>query len=544
MTVIAARHLEPGQLIEADVCVVGSGPAGLAIAAALVQAGHSVCVVESGYAAPHQATQELSTLESVGHPVREHFVHRLRMLGGNANLWAGRCMPLEPIDFETRDWVPASGWPVSFTEYLGFLRQAGRLMRLPEPFVERVATSAGQPAPDGHCEHFGLADFSPKLALWAKRPPDFWSLFGTTLKTCPACLIIIGLTVTGLRLNESGVRLTALRAAPSTGGAAHEVRAGRFILAMGGIENTRLLLLGLLDNPQARYPREPLGRYFMDHPRALYGKIRLNAGVDLTGYLGSPISGGMMQPGLGLAFDKQRALRCLNGYLHFEVARPPVVEQGYDTTLQIMKCLLRRGYAGRRLDPSLRPPIYDLIYHLTPREILPYGLYRLYFRARALARAQRRNLVVFNHCEQAPDPDSRITLGTGKDRFGNPLARLNWRLNPPEIETLVRLQETLRTVLDKRGLGRLLSDPNDLEPALFADASHHLGGTRMSARPATGVVDADLKVHGVVNLFICGGSVFPTSGSGNPTWSIVAFALRLADHLAVPRGSAAVGGDG
>ena len=126
----------------------------------------------------------------------------------------------------------------------------------------------------------------------------------------------------------------------------------------GGIENTRLLLLGLLDNPQACYPREPLGRYFMDHPRALYGQIRLTAGVDLTRYLGCPMRGGMIQPGLGLAFDKQRALRCLNGYLHFEVARPPVVEQGYDTTIHVMKCLLRRGYAGRRLAPSLRPRIH------------------------------------------------------------------------------------------------------------------------------------------------------------------------------------------
>jgi choline dehydrogenase-like flavoprotein len=544
MTVITARQLAPGQQIEADICIVGSGPAGLTVAAALVRAGYSVCVIESGYAAPHQDTQELSALESVGHPVREPFVHRLRMLGGNANLWAGRCMPLEQIDFETRDWVPASGWPVSFAEYLGFLRQAARLMRLPEPFVEHVAAKAGEPAPDVPFAHFARADFSPKLALWAKRPPDFWNLFGNTLKTCPACRIIIGLTVTGLRLNESGTRVTALRAVQSTGGPAHALRARRFILAMGGIENTRLLLLGLLDNPQACYPREPLGRYFMDHPRALYGQIRLSAGVDLTGYLGCPVSGGMMQPGLGLAFDKQRALRCMNGYLHFEVARPPVVEQGYDTTLQVMKCLLRRGYAGRRLAPSLRPRIHDLIYHLTPRELLPYALYRFYFRARALVGVQRRNLVVYNHCEQVPDPDSRITLGTGKDRFGNPLARLNWRLHPPEIETLVRLQETLRTVLETRGLGRLLSDPNDLEPALFADASHHLGGTRMSARPATGVVDADLKVHGVVNLFICGGSVFPTSGSGNPTWSIVAFALRLAEHLGAPGGSAAGRGAG
>jgi len=544
MTVIVARHLAPGQRIEADVCVVGSGPAGLTVAAALVRAGHSVCVIESGYSAPHQGAQELSALESVGHPVREPFVHRLRMLGGTANLWAGRCMPLEPIDFETRDWVPASGWPVSFADYLGFLRQAGRLMGLPQPGVEPIANRAGQQAPAGPPALFERTDFSSKLALWAKRPPNFWSLFGTTLKRSSACRIIIGLTVIGLRLNDAGTRVTALRAVPSTGGPTHELRAGRFILAMGAIENTRLLLLGLLDNPQACYPREPLGRYFMDHPRALHGQIRLSAGVDLTRYLSCPVRGGMMQPGLGLAFEKQRILRCLNGYLHFEVARPSVVEQGYDTTIHVMKCLLRRGYAGRRLAPSLRPRIHDLIYHLTPRELLPYDLYRLYFRARALAHVQRRNLVVYNHCEQVPDPDSRITLGTGKDRFGNPLARLNWRLHAPEIETLVRLQETLRTVLETRGLGRLLSDPNDLEPALFADASHHLGGTRMSAQPATGVVDSDLKVHGVVNLFICGGSVFPTSGSGNPTWSIVAFALRLADHLGAPSSGAAWGGAG
>ena len=229
-----ARHLAPGQRIAADVCVVGSGPAGLTVAAALVRAGHSVCVVESGYAAPHQGAQELSALESVGHPVREPFVHRLRMLGGTANLWAGRCMPLEPIDFETRDWVPASGWPVSFADYLGFLRQAGRLMGLPQPFIEPIANRAGQQAPGGPPALFGRTDFSSKLVLWAKRPPNFWSLFGTTLKRSSACRIVIGLTVTGLRLNDAGTRVTALRAVPSTGGPAHELCAGRFILAMGG----------------------------------------------------------------------------------------------------------------------------------------------------------------------------------------------------------------------------------------------------------------------------------------------------------------------
>jgi hypothetical protein len=531
MSLIAARDLLPGQSVEVDLCIVGSGPAGLTVAHALDRRGLDICVIESGSDAPNERFQALNDLESLGHPIRESFIHRLRMLGGTTNLWAGRCMPLEAIDFEARDWVPGSGWPVSFEQYLPYAYQAGLELGLPPRFVERVAAGAPEPAPEPARPLFPASVFSKKIALWAKRPPNAWHLFGPHLARSSRCQVIHGLTLTGLRLNTAGTSVERMCAAASDGGAAFDVRARRYVLAMGGIENTRTLLLGLEMNPQAHYPREPLGRWYMDHPRALHGRVRLNPGVDFTHYLGRPVTGGMMQACVGLSFSRQRVERLLNSYVYFEIERPETFAKGYDTGIQVMKRVLRRGYVGRRFDFSPLPSVDDLIYLLTPRELAPHLLYRMYFNTRARLRLHRRDLVILNHCEQVPDPDSRISLGSATDSYGNRLARLDWRVHPLEVDSLVRLHQDLDDWLKNHGLGRLLTDPAGLHPGMLADASHHLGGTRMSADPRTGVVDANLRVHGISNLYVCGSSVFPTSGSGNPTWSIVAFALRLAEHL-------------
>jgi choline dehydrogenase-like flavoprotein len=138
--------------------------------------------------------------------------------------------------------------------------------------------------------------------------------------------------------------------------------------------------------------------------------------------------------------------------------------------------------------------------------------------------------------EQAPDPDRRVTLGTGRDAFGLPVAELRWFIGARELESAERAEELLRGELQRRGVGRLrsgreLSPDGDLAAAVHPSSHHHLGTTRMHHDPRHGVVDADGRVHGVANLFVAGGSVFPTAGFANPTLTIVALALRLGTYL-------------
>jgi choline dehydrogenase-like flavoprotein len=157
----------------------------------------------------------------------------------------------------------------------------------------------------------------------------------------------------------------------------------------------------------------------------------------------------------------------------------------------------------------------------------------------AVARARLRRpdparsvLAMRVQAEQAPNPDSRVTLGTRRDRFGLPVARVDWRPTASDRASIRASQEAVDAALRAAGLGQvefMLGDEHP--PTLLEGNFHHLGATRMHPDPAMGVVDADCRVHGLRNLYVAGSSVFPTYGCSNPTLTVVALALRLADHL-------------
>jgi len=175
----------------------------------------------------------------------------------------------------------------------------------------------------------------------------------------------------------------------------------------------------------------------------------------------------------------------------------------------------------------------DLAYLLTPKEVMPHFVYRYYARLKALTHRFRRvlDLTVVNFCEQMPRADSRVYLSDLRDRLNMNTLVLDWKIGNEETESLMRLQALLAEQLSRLGAGRLESPDLQATGLSYTDASHHIGTTRMSSDPRVGVVDPDARVHGVSNLFIAGSSVFPTAGSANPTLTIVALALRLADHL-------------
>jgi choline dehydrogenase-like flavoprotein len=171
-----------------------------------------------------------------------------------------------------------------------------------------------------------------------------------------------------------------------------------------------------------------------------------------------------------------------------------------------------------------------MIYLLTPKELMPHPVYRLYWAARSALhpRPDGRARVVVYFCEQPPDRESRVTLGEARDALGQPRAVLRWRLGPEVTRSVLALQDRLAATLRASGIGEL--EPGAGEPR-YTDASHHMGTTRMSRDPRTGVVDPACRVHALANLYLAGSSVFPTAGHANPTPTIIALALRLADHL-------------
>jgi choline dehydrogenase-like flavoprotein len=349
----------------------------------------------------------------------------------------------------------------------------------------------------------------------------------------PEITLLLRANVTGIDLDDDGDLVRALTAR-TLEGRGLRLAARTFVLAAGGLESPRLLLAS-----RERQSRgigngcDLVGRYFMEHPRAVFGAVRMAPGRHLPLMRGWPLRDGKVQLGIGPSPAAQAREGLLNHYLTFEEEFSGYAEQHYQAAIEIGKVLLRRGHAGGRLElgkARRAPAVSNFIYLLSPREILPHRLWRLatLARQRLASSAKARRYVVVYFCEQPPDPESRVYLSHDTDRLGLNRLVLDWRIQDSVHRTLHRLQEMVGQALARHELGTL--EPGTRTPS-YTDASHHMGTTRMGATPSTGVVDQDCRVFGVRNLYVAGSAVFPSVGHANPTLTIVALTLRLADRL-------------
>ncbi|MGE0813584.1 MAG: FAD-dependent oxidoreductase [Vicinamibacterales bacterium] len=532
MKFIDLNQLPDASTVTADVCIIGAGAAGITVASELDGTAQSVCLLEAGGTGPDDATQALYDLDVVGQPVREHFMSRARYYGGTCNLWAGRSMALTPIDFEPRDWIPHSGWPLPYDELARYYPRAAAILRLPSfdrlPALEHAPTLT--PFERGVFAH---GDLRPSVAVWGKAPLRFSTAYRPRLTRSRNVSVYLNANVTDIRLNAAGSRVEACRA-QSLGGRTVDVSARRFVVACGGLETARLLLASRATQPHGiGNAFGAVGRYYMDHPRAVFGTVRLAAPQKLSLMLGLPLSNGMAQLGVRLSDALQRQERLLNSYLSLERYWSDQTAQMYQSMVHSAKIVLRKGHAGRRfaLSGVRLAKVPELIYLLAPRELLPHPIYRAARLARQRFGRGVEELTVVTFNEQMPNPESRVYLGDARDRFGMPRLVLDWRIRREETDTLLRLHAVFDGYLRQHGLGRLDHPPEGFTDRVYTDASHHLGTARMSVDPRQGVVTPDGAVHGVPNLFVAGSAVFPTAGHANPTWTIVALAVRLADHL-------------
>jgi choline dehydrogenase-like flavoprotein len=535
LTIIDARTLEDGTRLEADVAIVGAGAAGLTLAFELAAPGRRVLLVESGGFAPDPAVQSLYELESVGYPPRPDYMSRARYFGGSCNLWAGRCMPLQAIDLAGRPWVPDSAWPIPFSEIRRHYPKAALILGLPAIANFDLTAQDGRLSKD---ERALLAsdDLVPTVSLWAPGPKRFARTERRRLARMRDAMLLLHANVTGIDLDEDGDQVRALTAR-TLEGRALKLAARIFVLAAGGLETPRLLLASReRRGAGVGNDFDLVGRYFMEHPRAVFGAVRMAPGRRLPLMRGWPLRDGKVQLGIGLCPEAQAREGLLNHYLTFEETFSGYTQQRYQSAIEIAKVLLRRGHAGGRLElgkARRAPAVQDFIYLLSPKEILPHRLWRLVTlaRNRLAASGKARRYVVVYFCEQPPDPASRVYLGRSIDRLGLNRLVLDWRIPDSVHRSLHRLQELLGQALQRHELGTL--EPGTGEPR-YTDASHHMGTARMGESPRTGVVDRNCRVYGVRNLYIAGSAVFPSAGHANPTLTIVALTLRLADHLRQP----------
>ncbi|HEY8572612.1 GMC family oxidoreductase [Phenylobacterium sp.] len=508
MPFIDARELPGDSEIVADLVVIGAGMAGIAIAREWAGSDRTVAFIESGGRDFDAATQDLCKGEAVisgpdnaDRPFSDHLYQgRRRQLGGSGMIWGGKCVALDPADFAKRDWISRSGWPVTRRQMQPYYDRASDLLGVPH--FPPGETSLQEPArPELPTEGGGRIFSAPRhySRMSAVNDPEGFDRFRTAPFEAPNITVWLHANVTEIKLAQDGRAIERLDIA-CLNGRRHAARGRAYVLAAGGIENARLLLASNGAEKAGVGNRADLvGRFFQGH--MTYGVTDAQQGLMSGVYVTRARDLSLYTSG----FDNKS--HC--------VLAPTLAAQ-------------RQGRLGNatftlgRIAPNQRPPVRPEVSAISAVASGVDGA----------APAEGEQLYGFFMSEHFPNPDSRITLGSGADALGMPRIRLAWRYTAAEWRSLEGQVAAFARELATAGVGRVCFPMERPQFVALANASrHHMGTTRMHADPAEGVVDANSRVHGVSNLYVAGSSVFPTSGIGNPTLTLLAMTMRLSDHL-------------
>ncbi|MDE0606186.1 MAG: GMC family oxidoreductase [Acidimicrobiaceae bacterium] len=524
-----ARALNSGSSLRADVCIVGGGAAGITIAMEMLNSDLSVLLLESGGTESDAATQALAQGESIGAPLTslDNPVNldqtRLRYLGGTTNHWAGFCRPLSPIDFETRDHLVVSGWPIDYADMVPYWDRAAEWVRISDAdfsigaWERRLGVSA--PPID-------TLAVEP-LAFQVSFPTKFGDVYAPELRAAANIEVLLHANALNLAGND-GQRVAHVDVA-TLSGVSFTVEARAYVLAAGGIENARLLLASIDSDPAGLGNSNGLvGRYFSEHLQiyAGFGVLEPDFG-EVSGLQGGEVAitqgrhAGHVHGAkfaLGLTDAHLRSAATTGLELQFLPGRlpdgAPLQEQGV-TVGDISAMMAHTG-------PEPGTAVY----------------------LQALA-------------EQEPNPQSRVMLGSRTDALGMRRVRLDWQYTAADRRRVIAGLRVMAEAIGAADWGRLqlvpggvhadahgnlvsgelltifrsVPDEIDLSGFPVGVGFHHMCTTRMSRSVEQGVVDADCRMHEVDNLWVAGSSVFATAGTATPTMSIVALSIRLADHL-------------
>ncbi len=530
---IDARRVEEGAVMHTTLCIIGGGVAGITLAREMEKAGIETCLLESGGFAPDNATRDLYRGEYVGQPYSFADGCRGRFLGGSSNCWGGWCRPLDPWDFEKRDWIPYSGWPFGLDEIAPYYARTHSLLKLGPNNFDPAFWEASIGRPDVRRIPFTSGKVRDTISQFS-APVRFGKAYRNELRRSQRIRVFLYANAVDIQSDPQASTVTRIKVMTLSGRTMF-VMANLYVLATGGIENARLLLAS---NKAAAAGlgngNDLVGRFFMDHPRLLSGSVRFirewsrnklydvkyhfhNAAVSAQGI--------RIASQFALMPEVLREERLLNARVWLSSVFPGEESAGSHALHRYKQALLKKEQADWKWHK-------DMVTMLTnPVDTFGYGFTRL-FHPRWLIKDVKFQAIV----EPAPDPESRVTLASSKDRLGMNRVRLNWRLGSQVQRTFDRTFALIAEELRGSGIAEVALDApiegGAWPPTLVKEGTwHHMGTTRMHDSPKLGVVDRNCLVHGMSNLYIAGSSVFPTAGANFPTITIAALTLRLSDHI-------------
>lgn len=505
---IDARHLENHSVIEGDICIIGAGASGISMALEWINTPYKVILLEGGGFEVEETIQDLYKGKNTGQRYYALQSARLHYFGGTTGHWAGYCSTFDPIDFKKRGWVPDSGWPIQREDLDPYYSRAHKVVEI-GPYEYDVQYWQKK-------DPLLVALPFDENVLWNKMwqfspPTRFGDRYKDAIVKAKNIHLYTYANVVNIDANENVSTVKEVKV-KNLEGKEHVVRAKYFVVACCSIQNARLLLASNnVATTGLGNDHDLVGRYFMDHLEVKCADLLLPAAAPLKLYL-LDFFVTKARAELAVNEKKQEEFKILNGTCSLEPKvivkdTPAMIDRFPDSahlTLQFWAGMTQQFKEGKM------PKIATV----------PFNEYQLSTRM-----------------EQSPNPSSRITLDTEKDGLGMARANLNWQLTPLEKRSIRKLFELIGQQAGRAGMGRVkvmdwLQDETDNSwPSFLGGGWHHMGTTRMHDDPKNGVVDANCKVHSINNLYIAGSSCFPTSGTANPTLTLIALSLRLSDHL-------------
>jgi choline dehydrogenase-like flavoprotein len=548
--IIDPKKYETGTIVQSDICIIGGGPAAISLALSFLNQNCHIILLAGGTWTETQKNRGLNkgfvNPECSHEPLEEN---RRRVFGGGSSVWGGRCVPFDPIDFEPRSWVPNSGWPISYHQLVPYYRTALQFCEAGENNFDARVVFPG--INSQIIEGLDGEDIvSYKLERWSP-PTRFARRYKRELENSPDIHIYLDAHVTNLNAETRADHIDSVNVV--IGSSEIKITANKFILAAGGIENPRLLL----SSKSAFHPNgignqnDQVGRYYMCHLTGTFGAINPVNRKEILFPFEVDNQGIYCRRRWWLTPKIQKKDQIANGIMYLN--GPVNVKDHKEPTESAV--ILAKSITGILAERSpktiwnkLKRAVKDLNEHLlftlrNSHKVIPFffdlGIKRITNRRLPLRLPSLKSkwLYVYFQTEHAPNPESRISLSDVKDRLGIQLPVVKVAFTELDIQTVIRAYQIFFESFNKLNKGDISFDENTLRQSVleeienFSSQAHHLGTTRMSNDPSKGVVDSNSKVHGISNLYIAGSSVFSTGSHANPTLTLIALALRLADHL-------------
>jgi choline dehydrogenase-like flavoprotein len=525
--IISARDIDPGKILDANLCVVGAGAAGITLALELERRGIDTVVLEGGGEEYDAQSQDLHGGECVGERRFDIRSTRLRRLGGTTQHWGGMSPRMVAGDLERREGVPLSGWPIAYTELSRWYETAATYCEVSERYWFQKAK---EDEVSGGAPQFARGPLRAILTPWSP-PTRFGDRYRAHIRDSKRIRLILHANVCELQTGRNPRLVESARVVTLQHGA-WALRARSFVLATGGLEVPRLLLNSKSAHASGLGNGSGwVGRCYMDHLGLWSGVALFRKPFRQFHRLTEWLESGSSRARYTLVPQDTPEGSKAQVNFRFLLDQTPVSYEGVSASRRFIE-----EVSSLRLPPRLGPGIADMLLdadELAAKVLKRPGLGRD-GGARLADGALLPHAFASLSMEQLPNPQSRVTLADSRDLTGMPRLRLDWRILPADRENIRSAAMQLGRAMADNGLGSfyLPSFVRDLDlDGQVQIASHHMGTARMSVEARNGVVDSNLRLHDAHNVYVASSAVFPTGGWANPTLTIVALAARLASHL-------------